>query len=184
MATKRVDYRVFDEKCCIYTVKNIFLEGLLVSMFELVSGTEPSKMSRKHCHNTIIYIYMCMYIYLYLYIYISVCVTIQNKLAVWAATPREAGWIQLNPSLHSWTSTSSATARRSRSTAAVPAQARQLCLQRLIDPNKTFRQQSSYQVKVDPSNWYCFGFHNTILNMFLQMTSSRNTQHYFFTPVH
>ena len=103
MATKRVDYRVFDEKCCIYTVKNDVLEGFLVSMFELVSGTEPSKMSRKHCHNTIIhvyiymykyvhvYIYIYVYIYMHVYIYISVCVTIQNKLAVWAATPREAG---------------------------------------------------------------------------------------------
>ena len=79
MATKRVDYRVFDEKCCIYTVKNNVLEGFLVSMFELASGTGPSKISRKHCHKTIIYIY------------VHVCVTIQNKLAVWAATPREAG---------------------------------------------------------------------------------------------
>ena len=43
MATKRVDYRVFDEKCCIYTVKNNVLEGFLVSMFELASGTGPWK---------------------------------------------------------------------------------------------------------------------------------------------
>ena len=64
MATKRVDYRVFDEKCCIYTVKNNVLEGFLVSMFELASGTGPSKISRKHCHKTIIS----------LYIYISLCV--------------------------------------------------------------------------------------------------------------
>ena len=35
MATKRVDYRVFDEKYCIYTVKNNVLEGFLVSMFEM-----------------------------------------------------------------------------------------------------------------------------------------------------
>ena len=95
MATKRVDYRVFDEKCCIYTVKNNVLEGFLVSMFELASGTGPSKISRKHCHKTIYIIYIhvhaCVYIYTYIYIYICVCVTIQNKLAVWAATPREAG---------------------------------------------------------------------------------------------
>ena len=50
MATKRVDYRVFDEKCCIYTVKNNVLEGFLVSMFELASGTGPWKISRKHCN--------------------------------------------------------------------------------------------------------------------------------------
>ena len=30
MATKRVDYRVFDGKYCIYTVKNDVLEGFLV----------------------------------------------------------------------------------------------------------------------------------------------------------
>ena len=89
MATKRVDYRVFDEKCCIYTVKNNVLEGFLVSMFELASGTGPSKISRKHCHKTTIYIYI--YVHVYIYIYTCVCVTIQNKLAVWAATPREAG---------------------------------------------------------------------------------------------
>ena len=57
MATKRVDYRVFDGKYCIYTVKNNVLEGFLVSMFELASGTGPSKISRKHCHKTIIYIW-------------------------------------------------------------------------------------------------------------------------------
>ena len=79
MATKRVDYRVFDEKCCIYTVKNNVLEGFLVSMFELASGTGPSKISRKHCHKTIYYIYiytgacMCIYIYTYIYIYVCVC---------------------------------------------------------------------------------------------------------------
>ena len=33
MVTKRVDYRVFDGKYCIYTVKNNVLEGFLVSMF-------------------------------------------------------------------------------------------------------------------------------------------------------
>ena len=92
MATKRVDYRVFDEKCCIYTVKNNVLEGFLVSMFELASGTGPSKISRKHCHKTIIYIYICACnVCIYIYISVCVCVTIQNKLAVWAATPREAG---------------------------------------------------------------------------------------------
>ena len=55
MATERVDDRIFDEKCCIYTVKNNVLEGFLVSMFELASGTGPSKISRKHCHKTYIY---------------------------------------------------------------------------------------------------------------------------------
>ena len=35
MATKRVDYRVFDGKYCIYTVENNVLEGFLVSMFEM-----------------------------------------------------------------------------------------------------------------------------------------------------
>ena len=92
MATKRVDYRVFDGKYCIYTVKNNVLEGFLVSMFELASGTGPSKISRKHCHKTIIYIYICACnVCIYIYISVCVCVTIQNKLAVWAATPREAG---------------------------------------------------------------------------------------------
>ena len=124
MATKPVDYRVFDEKYCIYiyihTVKNNVLEGFLVSMFELASGTGQSKISRKHCHKTIlyIYIYMCMcvyvyiyiyiyiceYIYIYIYIYVCVCVTIPNKLAVWAATPREAGWITcfVNTNMHAY----------------------------------------------------------------------------------
>ena len=75
MATKRVDYRVFDEKCCIYTVKNNVLEGFLVSMFELASGTGPSKISRKHVTKPIyIYIYMHVYIYIYIYIYMCVCV--------------------------------------------------------------------------------------------------------------
>ena len=39
-----------------------------------------------------------MYVYIYIYIlyvdmcvYMYICVTIQNKPAVWAATPREAG---------------------------------------------------------------------------------------------
>ena len=66
MATKRVDYLVFDGKYCIYTVKNNVLEGFIVSMFELASGTGPSKISRKHCHKTIIYIYVHVYIYIYL----------------------------------------------------------------------------------------------------------------------
>ena len=81
MATKRVDYRVFDGKYCIYTVKNNVLEGFLVSMFELASGTGPSKISRKRCHKTIIYIYIYIYtlyiylfFYIYIYIYLSVCV--------------------------------------------------------------------------------------------------------------
>ena len=55
MATKRVDYRVFDGTYCKNTVKNNVLEGFLVSMFELASGTGPSKISRKHCHKTYIY---------------------------------------------------------------------------------------------------------------------------------
>ena len=62
MATKRVDYRVFDGKYCIYTVKNNVLEGFLVSMFELASGTGPSKIKETLSQNH------------YIYIYISVCV--------------------------------------------------------------------------------------------------------------
>ena len=76
MATKRVDYRVFDGKYCIYTVKNNVLEGFLVSMFELASGTGPSKISRKHCHKTIIiiiYIYIYVHVFIYIYTYLCVC---------------------------------------------------------------------------------------------------------------
>ena len=82
MATKRVDYRVFDGKYCIYTVKNNVLEGFLVSMFELASGTGPSKISRKHCHKTNIYVcvcvcvFVCVYVCVHVYIYICVCVCV------------------------------------------------------------------------------------------------------------
>ena len=41
MATKRADNHVFDGKYCIYTVTNNVLEGFLVSIFELASGTGP-----------------------------------------------------------------------------------------------------------------------------------------------
>ena len=51
MATKRLEYRVFDGTCCIYSVKNNVLDGFLVSMFELASGTGPWKISRKHCNS-------------------------------------------------------------------------------------------------------------------------------------
>ena len=63
MATKRVDYRVFDEKCCIYTVKNNVLEGFLVSMFELASGTGPRTMSREQIRTTIstfVFLFVCV----------------------------------------------------------------------------------------------------------------------------
>ena len=46
---KRVDFCVFDGKHCKKTVKNNVLEGFLVSMFELASGTGPWTISGKHC---------------------------------------------------------------------------------------------------------------------------------------
>ena len=49
MTTKRVDYRVFDGKYCLHTVKNNVLEGFLVSMSELASRTGPWTFSTKHC---------------------------------------------------------------------------------------------------------------------------------------
>ena len=65
-------------------------------MFQLVSGTKPSKKTWSQHHYIYIYLYiyiynMCMYISISIYIYVCVCVTIQNKLVVWAATPCEAG---------------------------------------------------------------------------------------------
>ena len=49
--------KLFGEKHVTYcgknTVKNNVLEGFVVSMFELASGTGPWKIPRKHCHKTI-----------------------------------------------------------------------------------------------------------------------------------
>ena len=43
-----------------------------------------------------VYVYVYVYAHVYVYVYVWLCVTIQNKPAVWVATPREAGWILVN----------------------------------------------------------------------------------------
>ena len=100
MWTQRADYRVFNGKYCIHTVTSNVLEGfLVVSMFELASGTGPWTISRQHCDKTIyvyiyidihiniyrdigiyiyidIYRYTHIYIYIYIHIYIYICVCV------------------------------------------------------------------------------------------------------------
>ena len=126
--TQRADYRVFNGKYCIHTVTSNVLEGfLVVSMFELASGTGPWTISRQHCDKTIyvyiyidihiniyrdigiyiyidIYRYTHIYIYTYLYIYICVCVCIyvwrSKKICGVGGHPTRSGVNKMLPEVH------------------------------------------------------------------------------------